>query len=325
MAAAEVSLTTILNAVSDDRGFGLTCPAAGTTDGDLVRRWVEMGLREFYSPPPVPMSGAQPQYVHNWSFLKPSTTFTVWPTTEGTISSVTGGTKKEVNSATDVFYPAMVGYSLVSTNATYTIATYVTAKQITVTADASADEGEDFEIVADGNYPLPSDFGWIEGPLTYPPEYALEPIQIVGEGFIRRLRSTSTGNGYPQYAAVRPNVPVASVHAGHDLCVYPVPTCAIELGIRYAIAADALTDVAREVPYGANLHGATILAACLATAERESQAGVPGARWSTFLSRLVSSINMDLNVSVPDFFYGRRAAQGVNTFRHGVVSYDPLP
>lgn len=89
----------------------------------------------------------------------------------------------------------------------------------------------------------------------------------------------------------------------------------------YAIAADALADIDREVPYGANMHGLAIRAACLAVAEREIKKmyGVHGANYD---SLLLAAIRRDIEVSAHCLFAGRNEIGELENYRHGIVTYE---
>ncbi|HUX01731.1 MAG TPA: hypothetical protein VMY35_12210 [Phycisphaerae bacterium] len=98
---------------------------------------------------------------HLWSFLRPTATITVWPTTVTAAAviwattttgavTVSGVGNLILTVAADTFYENMVGETIVSVigENSYTITGYTSAKIITVATDASADDGDTFTITA---------------------------------------------------------------------------------------------------------------------------------------------------------------------------------
>jgi len=99
---------------------------------------------------------------HDWSFLHPTATITLWPTIQGTfavsgatdltVKDVTDGTMAVTNATTvkdaanKPFGAWMVGLTIVSTAASYVISRYVSTSEVIVSTDASADDGETFTI-----------------------------------------------------------------------------------------------------------------------------------------------------------------------------------
>ena len=311
-AASETVLTDILNAVSDYLGLGFTCPANTTPDGLLVRRAVVQWLREFYAPPPVSLPGI-PVYVHKWSFLRPVTSIVAWVDAAGTIDSVDDVENDDgliLIADAVTFYPSMVGKSLVVTDGgTYTIVSYLSSTQVVVDATPEADIGKDFAVSANGDYRLPTDFGWMESTLSFEPGVYSGSIQRCSEAVIRQQRTGGLGSGYPAWAAVKPRTPdltSTAGHPGHDLLLWPAPCVELTLSYRYGIAADTLADLSRAAPLGADMHGTAIRAACMAVAEREVNNGGNGLKMAEYRSRLMSAIQLDLEVSTPAVFAGAR-------------------
>ena len=99
---------------------------------------------------------------HDWNFLHPIATITLWPTIQGTfaVSGATDLTVKDVTDGTMAVTTAttvkdatnkpfgswMVGQTIVSTAASYVISSYVSTSEVVVATDASADDGEAFTI-----------------------------------------------------------------------------------------------------------------------------------------------------------------------------------
>jgi len=98
-----------------------------------------------------------------WSFLYPWASLTIWPTTQTAAATIWGTTTTGAATISgvgnliltvddDTFFENMVGETIVSDTlgTSYTIAGYTSAKVITLSADASADDGDTFTITAAG-------------------------------------------------------------------------------------------------------------------------------------------------------------------------------
>ncbi len=259
-----------------------------TAEKELYDRVVKIGLRQFILPPPVGEGGD----VHEWSWMRPRTTLYAWATTTGTISSVGSGGNRTITAAAASFHPAMVGHTVVSTNGSYAIVTYVSSTVVIVDADASADSAEAFTVTADGSYRLPAAYGGIDGDMTFDPGAGYyQPLPIVGEGQIEALLQGNTSTGRPQFAAIRPLAPDATAEQKFDLWVYPIPDSGYTLHYRYFVLIDALTTAAAYPP-GGMVHAETIKASCLAAAELHVD-DVRGERRDYFMERLAASIEHD--------------------------------
>lgn len=270
-------------------------PTKWTADqADEVERYVKAGLRQFYIPPVLP----DERVSHEWSFLKPRTSITVWPTTTGTVSGLAGLTF--VEGATSPFYASMVGSSLVAIN-TYTITGYVNAGRVIVDNPLHAhDIGEAFTITADGSYRLPDEFGAILGDLTFDPGEGLYPaIPITSEVRIRKLIQGSDSTGRPVEAAVTPLVASGTSHQVFDLVVYPIPDADYVLHYRQMILADAMTDSANH-PWGGAAHAATIGFSCLAAAAKANYRERADETWDDFMRSLRASVNFDRRATTPE-------------------------
>ena len=155
-----------------------------------------------------------------------------------------------------------------------------------------------FQTSADfDTYQLPSDFGGIEGEITYATNQAYRVIHVRGENYIRRMQQGGTASGIPRYAAVRAlNVGVGGQR--YELVLWPTPDAAYDLTFRYNINPDALS-AANDYALGGPSLAETILQACRAAADRMFNDNV-GAEHQMFIERLKTSITLDRRMLAPE-------------------------
>jgi hypothetical protein len=260
---------------------------------DRCHELVNAGVRQFYE-------------AYRWSFLRPTTTITVWPsiavdsdvTLDGIHESNTNTTILRAN--TDSFYASMVGKSIVITDVgTFTIIKYVSATVLWVAGDATG-SAKTFAITADGDYRLPDDFGSIHGDLRFGASEAYNPLPIVNEGRIRTQRQYDVGTDIPQIAAIQPlaldNTDSTLFEAfivgqRWNLLVWPGAASTYTLSYRYNVLAQELNDD-NPYPYGGAGHAETIKASCLAVAEAEEN-DIVGPKQQIYAQRLAASIARD--------------------------------
>lgn len=149
-------------------------------------------------------------------------------------------------------------------------------------------------VAGTGDYNLPDDFGNIYGNLTFAAaDQGVVPVQIVGEGEIRRLRQGNTQvEQFPTKAAVRPKVAGAGV-AGQrwEILLWPTPDAVYTLSYQYDVLPNYIR-TGTPYPWGGAAHAETILMSCLAAAELHNN-DVDGPMRARFLARLVASIKKD--------------------------------
>ncbi len=207
---------------------------------------------------------------HDWSFLKPRATRTLWPTVTGTIASIGGTGNKTITASAASFYPSMEGstFTADTSETTYEIVTYTSSTVIVVDASATDDEGDTFTITADGRYGLPSDY---DGMVDYP-VYAydgddLPDLQKVSAEDIARLRRDDNETGDPTKWAVQIRDGYdTSVGDQWDLLVHPVPDEVRTIAYRYRRLPGVPADSAVYLP-GSKTFSYTILQAAMADAE----------------------------------------------------------
>ena len=266
-----------------------TLTAAEQTRVDSV---LKSGLRQFYHPPPDP-SGR----THEWTFLTTTTTLSLLAAyTTGTIAStsgvvtLTGGTFPTW-AASGMLRVSGIDYSINTRDS----GTQVTLDDLTYTVAALAT----YEVHQD-DYDLPDAFGFL---VDSPPTYAMTDsvgyeVQVVGENRIRAMRQQSSIGGKPSLVAVRSINKATASGTRQEIMFYPRVTEAATLTYRYRARPDAL-GASDTYPWGASDHSETILASCLAAAERLVEEA-RGIYWDDFQRQLAASIAFDSRANRPE-------------------------
>ena len=219
--------------------------------------------------------GSNPPQFHDWLFMHPYSTITVWPTMTGAASGapVYANPTSTVTSAAAMFYPSMIGHSLAfTTGATsYTITTYTSSTVVGVSGDASGEaDGDVLTVTADGRYSLPTDFGGMGDEPVYAyasgaslPDFGQNSLR----GIYRKLRDSATTDDPVRWAMEPKASATASVQAWW-LRVEPVPDTARTVILPYRVAVTAMTD-ASVYPVTPIEHHRTILQCGKAAAEQQ--------------------------------------------------------
>lgn len=288
---------------TDEPTWGTTAGATTSEGGGTVvwtnRGWVADNTVEIEDlmkttvrtvcNPPVPIP-------HVWSWLKPVTSIDVWPTTTGTATTHT----TTLESATAVFYPSMVGQTVVFDDSEneFTITAYASATSVTIDPTATAETDLAFTITPSGCYRLPDDFGGMIGALTYEPSAGYVNIETVGEGKIRQYRMGGSVTGYPRFAAIRSVAPTGTAGQKSGLMLWPTPDAVYTLSYKYNLLINALTSSSPYPPGGAQ-YAELWRAAAMACAEVHMQE-VRGEKWQYFMEELSRMILLDQDQSAPD-------------------------
>lgn len=287
-----VSFTDLRTVTGRELGYGpavsdWSSDAAAVTHVDNV---VKTGLRRVYG-------------AHDWNWLRVPTTITVWGSITGTISTVGGTGNKTITASASVFYPTCVGKTLVADTSEneYTVATYISGTQITVTADASADALDTFTITADGQYPMPDDFGGLDGEFFFQDGTSYHPLKIMGQAEVLRARAQTDMTGIPLFAAVRWVDSTNALFQACEVMMYPTPDAAYVLNYRYRKLPNALVTTTAEYPYGHSGFSELFRVACLAAAEEDR--GIPAIHSARYQALLAEAIARD----------GRMTAQTLGT------------
>jgi hypothetical protein len=260
---------------------------------------------------------------NGWRWLRPVASLSLWPSvavssTNKVLTAVfaAGVTTLTVTSA--AFYPSMERKSIVITAiGTFTITEYVSTTSVKVSGDASAAHAANktFSVTADGNYTLPLNFGGQHlGPIFYAASTSRGmSLEWCDEGSIRAWRQeSSSDSGTPWKAAIR-IMDNGSPRRRWELMTYPVPSELLVVEFPYQIHFDsmtALTEV-QPAPFG---HDETVLAACLAKAEKDKNDAL-GIDWDYYRNTcLPNSYRVDA-ASAPRKLETRRGPRSITDFR----------
>jgi len=297
--------TDLVNAISRQQGLGDTFSSLDATNQARVDFAVQSGYRYFLYHPQI---GGR---VHRWSFLRPTTSITVWGTLDGQLfgapsySLITLKSTLTIKTGGDVFYPSCEGQTINLTNAVgvttgYVITDYLTSTTVKVNGDLSALYAADnvWAISSSGNFLMPSNYGAIEGTFTFGATTGYLALSIVGENQIRDLRQTGTSGGLPQHVAIIPVANDGTVAQRFWLQVWPTPDSAYALTYRYHAMMHKLSAGA-PYPLGGAQHSQTVLASCMAQAELLFN-DEKGIHWDRYMELLAASVQMDLTDHAPE-------------------------
>jgi hypothetical protein len=160
---------------------------------------------------------------------------------------------------------------------------------------------DEFTLLESGDdYPMPDDFGGMEGEMTFDADEGWTPIPQTGEGKIRDLRQLNTASGRPQLTALRPISAATSGEEGQrfELMVWPTPDAEYTLYYKYRAFPRKL-DATRPFPLGGMMHSEALKASCLAVAELEVNDS-KGEHWASFIERLATSVMQDREAMTPE-------------------------
>lgn len=273
--------------------------------GDVLA-CIERGLRQFYSPMPMPGESSS----HEWSFLRGSGVITTAaPYTTGTIQT----TSTTVDGTGVTFTSSMVGRVLYADGQAREITGFTDSDTVTIDRAFASDlaAGTTYEIWAT-EYDLPSDFGGMRGQVTYEDGEGYVPLQWVNESAIRIMRSEqSIRKDVPEYFAMVP-VPMTvdqTAEQTFQLTIWPIPDKVYDLHFSYTVSTPSISDDPsadaddNNVPVGGMIHSETILASCLSVAEQMvDEFNNPGKMQARFQERLAASISYDRRNALPDGF-----------------------
>lgn len=293
-------------------GFGLNTQEWDDNEYMLVDRYIQSGLRMFYSP------AAIDGHSHQWSFMRPITEMeTVAPYATGTVEVASG----VVTLTTGTFPSWAASGDLAVNSRVYSIAsrdsdTQVTLDDLTVTVAA----GATYELRRYA-YDLPDDWGGIAGPMTFQPgtNTFRRSIRLVSEVLIRQSRQYESFSSHPTVAATRVKSHDATVGTRYEILFYPAPDAIYAIQYQYKAAPNDLSKT-NLYPLGGQAHAETIKAACLAAVERESDE-VNGPRQAYYMERLQTSISIDRRENSPKFL--GKNTDNSDQLRSSGYRYDP--
>lgn len=235
---------------------------------------------------------------HVWSFLRIKTAMTWWATTTTAAVTVGGAGDLTLTVAADTFYASMVGKAIVAdtSGTSYTIDGYTDAKNVTVTADASADTGDTFTITTDGTYQLPDNFGGMVDDFVW--EYSstsiLGNLQEIDLDSMDKHQRDDNNTGTPVYWTIHPRSFVTTGQR-FDVTVHPTTDTTRTLRYRYRRRPDILTDDAAVYTLGSPTFHQAVENAGMAEAELNT-AHTPGLWESRYGEAYKAAIREDTSL-----------------------------
>ena len=290
--------------LGNDRTYG-NWTAAEILD---VEACIKRGLRTFYFPPKTDPT----VLAHNWSFLRPQATLTIWDdvvTADAITATISYSDPVSTVTASEAtFYPSMEGKNLVTASGnSYVIAAYTSSTVVTVTGDASGDTGDIITIDSEDTFALPWDYGGMsgDGKFTYAnAENKLQIVTMTSEVNIRHLRQTSISTGTPYLVAIIPLSTDGTQGQRFVAMFHSPPGEDLVLNYRYYILPDVLVLDSIDYPYGSAAHSETILESCLAVAESREKDLATTEHQNRFGALLQSSIDRDKGLGEPIVHFG---------------------
>jgi len=295
-----LSLTELKAEIGEYLGLGEDSATWSVADAARVDAAIKRGLRQFYVPPALREDGQ----VHQWTFLRPISTLTIW-SDAAVDEDVTVDGGDYANGSTPItaseasFYPSMIGRSIVITDVgTFTINGYTSSTVISVLGDASGASGATFSIASGGLFRLPDAFGYMDGRFVFhKDENRASPIAVTSAGFILQRRRSALGTGTPAFAAILPAASDGSGGQRWEAWFDRDPSEELVLQYRYYVHKDALS-TNNPYPLGGAAHAETIIESCLSIAEQRQDDGGRGLHAAKFKERLAASIAFDQRLAV---------------------------
>ena len=287
-----MSLTLTRADLEDEVGRALGY-GRGTLSGDVledVTVCIERGLRQFYTPEPLPGE----RMSHRWSFLRTVESLDTHAPSEQAAGSFLSGvfTRTSGTFLTSDFLEV----SHITVSGVKYLVTAMSSNQIT----AAVGNGDATVTVHyNGTYALPTAFAGVDGPMTYDTFYGTDPnvadqtIEITSEAKLRDMfQYLEDKDDKPRVAAIFQTGATGTAGTSSRIAFYPIPDAAYRLKYTQINEPSNLTS-GSHVPLGGTLHSETILASCLAIAEQFFIPQSPHGYQQSYLRRLAASIELD--------------------------------
>ena len=297
-----MSLTLTRADLANEVGRALGYGRSGLS-GDLledVTVCVERGLRQFYTPEPLPGE----RMSHRWSFLRTVESLDTIVASESGTATTFGSVLNSVSidlSTEDAESISHVSVTRSNGAITKHLVTGVnnSGNTITVSAAFGYAESVSFTVHYNGTYALPSAFAGIDGPMTYDTFYGTDPnvadqtIEITSEAKLRDMfQYLEDRDDKPRVAAIFQTGATGTAGSSARIAFYPIPDAVYRLKYTQINEPSNITSDSH-VPLGGTLHSETILASCLAIAEQFFIPQSPHGYQQSYLRRLAASIELD--------------------------------
>jgi len=269
---------------------------------------IERGLRQFYTPEPLPGE----RMSHRWSFLRTVEALTtIAPTSTNAGGSVTvGSTGISLGAAVDagVTHESISHVTITAADGStqkFLITNVNDNKTLLTMATAYTEGGlsgtltRSITVHFNGTYALPTAFAGIDGPMTYDTFFGTDPnvadqtIEITSEAKLRDMfQYLEDRDDKPRVAAIFQTGATGTAGTSSRIAFYPIPDAVYRLKYTQINEPANITSDSH-VPLGGSLHSETILASCLAIAEQFFIPQSPHGYQQSYLRRLAASIELD--------------------------------
>jgi hypothetical protein len=235
-----------------------------TEEGNTLDRVLKRASQRAYWPETQGVNGQA--VVHDWRFLNPMASITLWVATTGTASGTPSTT---LTATTAIFQPTMVGHTITVGSGSYTITAYTSSTEVTLDSTASGEgAGPSISIAATDTYRAPDNFGELVNRMWFGPDEGRDRQWVEQRDIdeIYQMRSDEI-TGTPVYVGVNPVVNSVGQQR-YDFVFYYQPDSEYILNYRYRILPDVVTSGSPNA-YGPPWFGSVLLAAVRAEAEFE--------------------------------------------------------
>lgn len=147
----------------------------------------------------------------------------------------------------------------------------------------------------DLDYNLPADFGQHIAWAGYSVATDLRRMEIISQLEMEAKRSMDDASGDPKYITWRPKSFVSSTGQRFEAILAPKPNATRTVNYSYRVNPDKLNPT-NKFPLGGELHAETLLAACLASADRKTDNAENSLYEGLYQTRLAASLYADLSV-----------------------------
>lgn len=280
-----------------------------------IENIVQSGVRRVYYPPVTEPS----QVGYEWSWLRPSTTLTVYAAYgTGTITIASGVVTLSVAGT----FPTWAADAVLSVGGnTYTVNTRDGANQITLDDTSVTVATASAYSLAQEDYDLPDNLSRIFGAIHWPDDTYRSPIEQVPVGDLIAMRGQTSRTGPPEWFATRYKTSTGVTGQRQEILLYPRPDEDKTLPYQYEAYSSVLSD-SYPYPLGGMQLAELYTESCLAVAELRSNDEL-GIHTQTFKSLLVDAIQRDRKHAGRNYGHmGNRERRDDLRFRRGYTGGD---
>ena len=266
---------------------------------------IERGLRQFYTPEPLPGE----RISHRWSFLRTVESLTtIAPNLATTVTVSHGSPNITLTASMDsTVTPESISHVSITAAdgsvAKYLVQTVTNTREMVLSSNylegSVSGVSRSITVHFNGTYALPAAFAGIDGPMTYDTFFGTDPnvadqtIEITSEAKLRDMfQYLEDRDDKPRVAAIFQTGATGTAGTSNRIAFYPIPDAVYRLKYTQINEPANITSNSH-VPLGGSLHSETILASCLAIAEQFFIPQSPHGYQQSYLRRLAASIELD--------------------------------